>query len=199
MPGRLNPTQTLGESVRLLSEGGVVEAASVYAPPDTEVRLFEDAVCIIGLACYHTWADLEANWHAAQAAMVERMSEHMRRSDPKSWDGYLALLTPDASASKKAVHDIKHDMTRVRKLVAPGQRLKVLADVRTALMPVLPISMSGVEAPRVRLGRHTAEALVARGVDQGLAQAASAAFVENRPLLEAIYRHRVSAAPGSNP
>ena len=129
------------EAARLLLEGGFVEAPTVPVDPTTDIRMFEDALCIVGLVCYSTWSKLEAGWMAAQTAMVTRISEHMSRSDPKSWDGYLALITADEPAKYQSIHQIKYDTQRLRKLVVSGRDLKTFS-VKRSLLPVLPFDFS---------------------------------------------------------
>ena len=133
------------EAARLLLEGGFVEAPTVPVDPTTDIRMFEDVRCVVGLVCYSTWPKLEAGWMAAQAAMITRISEHMTRSDPKSWDGYLVLITADEPAEYLGIHQIKYDTQRLRKLVVSGRDLKVFS-VKRSLLPVLPFDFSCLEA-----------------------------------------------------
>ena len=190
MPRALEASQVLGEATRLLREGGYSQAGSVIAAPEFELRIFEDARSIVGLVHYRTWEELEANWPAAQAAMVERISEQVRRNDPKSWDGYLVLFTLDESARAESVAQVKNDTSRLRKLVATGRELKTVAAVEKALLPVLPFDAADSLASARALTDRIPEMLEDRGIERSLATAAIKSFGENRSPMEGVWTWR---------
>ena len=83
---------------------------------------------------------------------------------------------------------IRYDTTRVRKLVATGEDLKVLGDVKRAILPLLPLSTIGLE-PFQDILAVLKEALAQRGIDQVDAQRVISAFSKNESVLLALYRN----------
>lgn len=187
MPGALEASQVLGEATRLLCDGGFSQASSANILPEFELRVFEDDRSIVGLVLYQTWEELESNWPAAQAVMVELMSEKVRPNDPKSWDGYLVLLTVDESARAGSVTKIKNDTSRLRKLVATGREMKTMASVKDALRPVLPFDMASSVASSTALTDRIPEMLEDHGIERSLATAAIMSFQENRSPMEGVW------------
>ena len=190
MPGTLEVSQVLGEATRLLCDGGFVEVDSVNISPEFELRVFEDDRSIVGLVLYQTWEELDANWSAAQAVMVELMSEKVRPNDPKSWDGYLVLLTVDEPARVEYVTRIKNDTRRLRKLVATGHELKTMASVQDTLLPVLPFNVTSSVASATALTDRIPEMLEDHGIERSLASAALRSFQENRSPMEGVWTWR---------
>ena len=190
MPGTLEVSQVLGEATRLLCDGGFFEADSVNISPEFELRVFEDDRSIVGLVLYQTWEELDANWSAAQAVMVELMSEKVRPNDPKSWDGYLVLLTVDEPARAECVTRIKNDTRRLRKLVATGHELKTMASVQDTLLPVLPFNVTSSVVSSTALTDRIPEMLEDHGIERSLATAALRSFQENRSPMEAVWTWR---------
>ena len=207
----LNSSQVIGEARRLLEEGGFTEADPIdmvysierhgadsegeEAPlvevvTSGEVLVFEDEYSIVGLSFYASWADLETGWERAQAEMVARISQHMRRADPKSWDGYLVLLTLDEAARAEAVAQVRHDTRRLRKLVATGRELTAMSAIGDMLLPVLPFRMADLGTERATLIARLPEMLEARGIDSSLAAAALTSFRQNRSPMEGIWSWR---------
>ena len=189
----LRASQILGEATRLLLEGGFREADTLHVQSSRELRIFEDSLCIVGLVYYQTWADLENTWLDAQAVMVEKISTHIRRSDPKAWDGYLVLFTLDEFPLVEAVSRIENNTNRLRKLVATGRELKTMASVEVSLLPVLPFNaITGNDETRGLLERIP-QMLEKLGIERSLANAAIESFQENRSPLEGVEswrRHR---------
>lgn len=203
MVSSLKPSQIIGEAKRLLAEGGFREATRksngknehqeaplVHEAPLSEVFLFEDERRIVGLILYASWSQLEENWDRAQAEMVARISEHLRRSDPKSWDGYLVLLTRDEPASLAAVARVRHDTRRLRKLVATGRELTTLSAIEDTLLPLLPFTKFKFETKRETLVDRLPEMLEAKGVAPPLAAAAQTSIRENRSPMDGIWSWR---------
>ena len=211
MAPSLKSSQVVGEAKRLLEESlftfaGHIEVGSAEEQRDTgdegseagfvdagssrEILVFEDARSIVGLVFYPTWAELEANWELAQAAMVVRISEHVRRADPKSWDGYLVLLTLDEPGPVDAVNRLRHNTHRLRKLVATGRELTAMAAVEDALLPVLPFKMPHTSTKRATLIDRLPKMLEDSGLDPSLTTAALASFRENRSPMAGIWSWR---------
>ena len=212
MAPSLRPSQVIGEARRLLQEGGFTEADPIEiihasehrgvvgdgeeAPLDVEtsaeILVFEDERSIVGLILYTSWADLAARWERAQAEMVARISQHLKRADPKSWDGYLVLLTLDGVASAEAVAQVRHDTRRLRKLVATGRELTAMSAIEDTLLPVLPFSVADIGTGRATLIDRLPEMLEAKGIDSSLAAAALASFRKNRSPMEGIWSWRTA-------
>ena len=211
MAPSLKSSQVIGEARRLLEEGGFTKADPIVMVPASERRgvggedeeallvevgtsreilVFEDERSIVGLILYASWADLAAGWERAQAEMVVRISKHVRRTDPKSWDGYLVLLTLDEAAPAEAVAQVSHDTRRLRKLVATGRELTALSAIEDTLLPVLPFKIAHFGTERATLIDRLPEMLEARGVDSSLAAAALASFRQNRSPMEGIWSWR---------
>ena len=190
MPGALEASQVLGEATRLLCDGGFSQASSANISPEFELRVFEDDRSIVGLVLYDTWEELESNWSAAQAVMVELMSEKVRPNDPKSWDGYLVLLTVDEPARAGSVTKIKNDTSRLRKLVATGREMKTMASVKDTLLPVLPFDVASSVASSTALTDRIPEMLEEHGIERSLATAAIMSFQENRSPMEGVWTWR---------
>ena len=190
MPAALEASQVLGEATRLLCDGGFSQARSANILTEFELRVFEDDRSIVGLVLYQTWEELESNWPAAQAVMVELMSEKVRPNDPKSWDGYLVLLTVGESARAGSVTKIKNDTSRLRKLVATGREMKTMASIKDALRPVLPFDVVSSVATSTGLTDRIPEMLEDHGIERSLATAAIMSFQENRSPMEGVWTWR---------
>ena len=101
------------------------------------VRVYEDEYSIVCVAIYETWADLDSHWMLDQANLIDLMSKNIVRADPKSWEGYIILLTPSivpSSEREKAIL-IQRDTRHVRKLFADGGELNEIDDVARLLLP----------------------------------------------------------------
>src|ERR1039458_7653169 len=96
----------------------------------SNARIFEDAYGIVAVVVHETWQDLLSHWIDAQAALVDLISARVGRSEPKSWEGYLVLLTPSVmeAGSESAAQAIRYDTSRVRKLVASGDEISHLVE-----------------------------------------------------------------------
>ena len=154
----------------------------------TEARIYEDAYSIVCIAVYETWAALSSQWHDDQASLVGLISKHFTRSEAKAWDGYLVLLTPSVvptTARQEAV-SIRRNTSHVRKLLGAGDELGTADAVRRTLLPLLPLQIQ--ETQRSSNVLHTLPPLLAsHGVDEEASRTAIAAFLEHRPIIEAIH------------
>jgi hypothetical protein len=164
--------------------------------PLSNARLYEDRYGIVAVVVYETWEHLRTDWPEAQGALVTFISRHISRSEPKAWDGYLVLMTPGirGSEGQEEWMRIRYNTSRVRKLIATGEELRTLADVRSTLLPVLPVEIE----------RHVIEldgsvlALVPpilekhKKVPPDAAEAVVAAFRQQRNMLKALHDHRAA-------
>ena len=153
-------------------------------------RFFEDTYGVVLLVVYETWNSLLDGWSEDQARLVDLMSAHMTRSDPKSWEGYLVLLcsaSPPADEHER-MQDIRYDISRVRKLIAAGEELRELADVERTILPLLPVSPPSELEPETSALDLLPELLEEEGIERGDSEALIEAYREQRPLLDAIHR-----------
>ena len=154
----------------------------------TEARVYEDAYCIVCIAVYETWSALSSLWRDDQSSLVGLISRHFTRTEAKTWDGYLVLLTPSVvpkTARQEAV-DIRRDTTHVRKLLAAGDELGTADVVGRTLLPLLPLESQDVQ--RVSSVLDTLPPLLAsHGVNEEAAKIAVEAFLDQRPIIEAIH------------
>ena len=186
----LNPTTLLASSAEFLTEAGyrLVAAESARDWQTANAKLFEDRYSLVGVVVYDTWRELAEGWPDAQARLVDTMATRLSRTEPKTWDGYVVLLTPGYSGTNsRNVSLIRYDTTRVRKFVATGEDLKALGDVKRALLPLLPLSTVRLEPFRDKLA-VLKEALATRGIAPDDAERVILAFSKNEPILLALYR-----------
>lgn len=190
----LTATDLLAAASGSLEEGGYtrVEETRLGVWPITGARLYEDAYSVVALIVYETWGELASGWANAQAALVELMSEHMTSADAKAWEGYLLLLTPAPSPAglDDEVSALRHDTSRVRKLVATGNELRNLSDVERALLPLLPLDAAlGVEAETSVLDLLP-DLLASPDIDRDAVRVVIASFSEQEPLVERLHEYR---------
>ena len=186
----LNPTTLLASSAQFLTEAGYRQVTSEAAAWHTaDSRLFEDAYSLVSVVVYATWGELVTAWPDAQARLVETMATRLSKTESKAWDGYVVLLTPGYSepSSGGTVSSIRYNTTRVRKLVAAGEDLQALEDVRRAILPLLPVAQIDLEPTRDML-TVLKEALAKRGIDREDAEQAIVAFSRDEPILPALCR-----------
>ena len=183
-------TTLVAEADSLLARAGfrAVDPSAAGTWRATEARVYEDAYSIVCIAVYETWADLSSLWADDQSSLVGLISRHFTRTEAKAWDGYLVLLTPSvvpASARQEAV-DIQRNTLHVRKLFAAGDELRTLGDVQRTLLPLLPLEGQEMERPSNVL--DTLPGLLAlHEVDEEVSEVAIAAFLDQRPIIEAIH------------
>ena len=155
----------------------------------SHVRLFEDPYSLAAVVVYDTSLELFSRWPDAQAALVDVVSERLARTEAKAWDIYLVLLTPAfvGDVATRDVNTIRFDTSRVRKLVATGDELQTLEDVKRTVLPLLPVSPVVLAPPRDVLDQLV-DALAARGIDREDVRRIANAFAKNEPLIAALKR-----------
>ncbi len=193
MVSSLNQSQTVGEATRLLQDAGFQQAEPVDLEPTGELRVFEDARSVVGVVFFRSWTELASDWPSAQAALVDRISSQFRRSDAKSWDGYLVLLTSDEEPTAEAVAEVRRDTSRLRKLVGTGSDLTSIESIAGVLLPVLPLELEGAESMQSSLLERIPAMVEAYGVEPELAAAAIASFEVNRSPMEGITAWRAES------
>lgn len=189
-PAALTPTDLIAASSSILA------AAGYQAVDDAEwntatTRLYEDVYGIVGMAVFSTCSELLRSWPDLQASLVGVMSQKVGRAESKAWDGYLVLLTPGVAPSDDLeIEDIRYDTTRLRKLIATGEDLMTAGDVEQLLRPLLPLRFEqGALSSRSALDLIPG-ILADKGIDREIAADVVRSFVDRKPLIETIHRHR---------
>lgn len=190
----LTTTQILAAASEVLVGSGYVEVASAGEPGSAgDSRTFEDAYSIAAVHAFDTWAQLAEQWPRAQGQLVELISAHLRLPEPKAWDGYIVLLTPDVlpPEEKLALAAIRNDTTRVRKLVASGEELTALSGIHDALLPLLPLRTEQCHTVAAGPLEHLPELLEEAGVPRRVVEDVVDAFNNNESILERIHESRM--------
>lgn len=190
----LTVTQLLAATSEVLGASGYSEGEPARIgddlPPTS--RIFEDPYGIVSVRGFATWRQLADQWHLAQGELVDLISTYLRTPEPKAWEGYLVLLTPAVVPPDEQVYlnDIRHDTTRVRKLVATGDDLDTVGDVSGTLLPLLPLDVATSEATRAGPLERLPELLTAGGINASLTRIVLDAFLANESILERLYSVR---------
>ena len=151
-------------------------------------RLFENEYSIVGLAAFETCGDLLKSWPDVQGTLVDVISRYIGSQESKSWDGYLVLLTPGlAPSDADAIEAVRYNTTRLRKLVATGDDLKMSADVSRVLRPLLPL-----QSERTDLGLESVldllpKLLAADHIPENVTRLLVDAYKKHGPMLEQLH------------
>jgi hypothetical protein len=153
-------------------------------------RFFEDEYRVVMLLVFDTWADLRESWAKGQSSLVELISIHMTKAIEKSWDGYLVLLTldPCPPSRRGELDEIRYDTFRVRKLVAAGDEIRSLADVRRVLLPLLPIETEILSEDDTSALDVLPGLLAEEGIEPEATELLLGAFRERTSLIDALHR-----------
>ena len=157
----------------------------------TSTRVYEDPYCVVGVAVYDTWEDLFDRWFEDQSTLVQLISGHFTRKDPKAWDGYLVLLTPSVVGTneRRDTEIIQRDTRHLRKLLAHREGFSSVDDVRRILLPLLPIDEQ-VATQAINALDSLPELLASRGFDKEAVQVAVTAFREGQPIVAQVHAYR---------
>jgi hypothetical protein len=190
----LTSSNLLAAASDILASGGyqLVDPPRVERWPITSARLLEDSYGVVAVVVYETWADLATGWPTAQGALVELMSAYLTSAEPKAWEGYLVLLTPSVlpHASRLEAMNIRHDVTRVRKLLATGDELSTLADLERVLLPLLPLNIESTLEEQESVLDVLPTLLARRGLAEDAMALLIDSFRRNEPLIERLHTHR---------
>lgn len=187
----LAPVEIMATASRALLDGAY-ELIKTFPDWNTaSSRLFEDEYNIVGVSVFDTCAELLSAWPDLQGSLVDVISRRVSRTENKSWDGYLVLLTPGIAPSGIAeLEAVRYNTTRLRKLVATGSELRARADVERTVSPLLPLSYaSGIQSPHSALALLP-DLLAAKRVTKETTQALIDAFLDQSPLLERLHELR---------
>lgn len=187
----LTPTQLVAAATEFLHDGGYTSVVD-QVPDSGNFRVFEDPYGIVAVHVYDTWGDLKRGWPDAQAGLVELMSTHLTRPEPKAWEGYLVVMCPTPVAAEDAdtLTAIRYDTNRVRKLVATGDELETVQDVRSALLPLLPLDVEPPSGMKVGLLDRLPDLLAEYGIEQPITRVVVEASQANASILERLHEFR---------
>lgn len=185
-------TDLIAAASQVLLEGGYRQingGVPEWSTPTS--RLFEDEYSVVGLNTFETCKELLQTWPDVQAVLIDVISRHVGSEESKSWDGYLVLLTPGLAPSEsEAIEAVRYNTTRLRKLVATGDDLKLPTDVERVLRPLLPLGPEranlGQESPLDLLPRL----LAAQHIPEEVTRVVVDAFRQQSPLLEQLHQQR---------
>jgi hypothetical protein len=104
---------------------------------------FEDDVVFGLLYVFRDVPALLSGWSAAQKSGILRLAPQLRMSREKAWNIYTVFLTSSDAKPEQAyeIDRIEEDLSSARKIARAG--VKSAADLRRALLPLLPIRSSG--------------------------------------------------------
>jgi hypothetical protein len=191
MTPSLTLSQMTAAAVEALQSGGYSIVADVTSGAAL-VRVFEDPYGIVGVTGFETWRDLAGGWSDAQAEMTIFMARHLSRPDPKAWEGYLVLLTPQPTPLHHAdeAASIRYDTSRLRKIVITGDQAAAISDVERRLAPVLPLQIGTRTEVGPTLLEQLPGLLEADGIDPQITRLVVDAFVSNQPIVERVHEGR---------
>ena len=184
----LSTLQLVARATEVLEENGY-HRVSVPSEWPAASRVFEDPYGIVAVHVFDTWRELDASWSAAQGLLVDLISANIARPEPKAWEGYLALLTGAELLEEdhQALADLRYNTNRLRKLVATGQDLATLDDVRTALLPLLPLDPERPDSSEAGLLARLPGLLEEDGIDRRATETAIDAFLRNESVMERLH------------
>jgi hypothetical protein len=184
----LSATQLMAAATEVLVENGYRRIETPKEWPAAS-RLFEDEYGIVTLRVYDTWQRLRDEWNVAQGELVDLMSSRLGRPDPKSWEGYLVLLTVANApeAQRREVVDLRYNTNRLRKLVATGLELETVDDVHTALLPLLPLNLEPPSTSGAGLLDRLPDLLAEDGIDPVVTETAVSSFLHNESIMEGLH------------
>lgn len=196
MAQQLTGTQLLAAATEVLTTGGYREALIPTIDPQGTgaSRLFEDAYGIVAIHVYESWRQLTEKWYVAQGQLVDLMSEHLTRPEPKAWEGYLVLLTPGLlpPTERTRINELRYDTNRVRKLVATGDELATLDGVRSTFLPLLPLAIEQPASGQSGLLARLPELLAANDVPADLTRIVVDAFQANDSIVDRLHSARMA-------
>ena len=187
----LTPIEITAAVSRCLEQGGYAQIPEErLGTAAGRGRFYEDSYGVVLVVVFETWASLADGWSDDQGRLIELISAHMTRVDSKAWEGYLVLLCPASppAEERNRLQEIRYDITRVRKLIAAGSELMVLADVERAILPLLPVSAPSVIETEASALDLLPDLLEGQGITRADSRALIEAFCKQRPLMEAIHK-----------
>lgn len=188
----LTPTNLLAAASEVLAVGGYQQIVGRFSEWQTPTsRLFEDEYNVVAIVVFDTCEELLQAWPDLQGSLVELISRHVGKEEPKSWDGYLVLLTPGLAPSQDAeIEAVRYNTTRLRKLVATGEDLRSPTDVERVLRPLLPLGQEQAKLSQQSALDLLPKLLADQGIPEQTTRLLVDAFREQSPLLERLHQQR---------
>jgi len=144
-------------------------------------------------AATQTCQELTQTWPELQGSLVGVISERVGRTESKSWDGYLVLLTPAiAPSTDDEIEAIRYDTTFLRKLVATGTDLGDAGDVERLLRPLLPLNPIVSLISQASVLEMLPELLAQQGVPHSTTTLLIEAYAAQKPLMEELHKSRTA-------
>jgi hypothetical protein len=194
MGDQLTTTEIIGQVKRTLRDSGYDQHRKPPTRWDTSSHLlYEDDYGIVGIVVYESVSSLLTEWTTAQGALVHVMSEHVTRSQPKSSEGYLVLLTGDApqegreQSVNQEINLIRYNTSRVRKLVGTGPSLNTVDDVSHILNPLLPLEVRDGSKEEVSVLDLLPELLAAEDIPEEITKAVIEAHLQLNSPIDALH------------
>lgn len=191
MVDELSGTQLLAAASDVLGGSGYVSATMPSYDHATAYmsRVFEDRFGIVAVCIFESWGRLVDEWPEAQGQLVDLMSEILRRPEPKAWEGYLVLMTPGLMPPGEGtiIYGIRADTNRVRKLVAAGDELGTLEDIRNFLLPLVPLELDESLSGESDLLGSLPELLQEQGVAARVTSIVLQAFAGNASIFQHLH------------
>jgi hypothetical protein len=190
----LTPTDLIAASSNVLETGGYQPIRRGFPEwSTTTTRLFEDKYNVVGVAVFTTCAELLRSWADLQGSLVGVISQQVGHAENKAWDGYLVLLTAGMAPSGDSdIDDIRHDTTRLRKLVATGEDLNAPGDVERLLRTLLPLRTEQSSISQGSAFDLLPDLLAEHGIHRDTTTVLVKSFSDQKPLMEALHRNRGS-------
>lgn len=186
----LTTTQLLAEAKTTLASNGFTEVTlyRLQGIDSSNQCIFEDSYSLVAIVAFELWSNLIDEWHKAQTSFVELTSNHISEKEKKIWDCYLVLWTPDMApmdqGDKKKT--IRYDTGRVRKLIASGEDIREIADVKIALLPLLPIGENFCRSSEASVLDRIPDLLKSDELTKETIKLVIDAFEKQEPLFECI-------------
>lgn len=166
-------------------------------PPSTpklsraELRLFEDPYGIVGVAGFERCSHLLEDWDEVQGRVANAIADRLGRDEPKAWDGYLVLLTPEVPPpdAERSVMKIQYDTSLLRKFVSTGASAKTIADIDRLLAPLLPIRVGVDRKSGGNLLDSVPDLLGSVGLEPSMGEAVIQAFVHEESVPVTVHRY----------
>jgi hypothetical protein len=191
MATELNATQVLAAATQILGDSGYIAADLPMGESSARFssRFFEDRYGIVSVCVFETWSSLLEEWPAAQGELVALISETLRRPEPKAWEGYLVLMTTALmpEGDRTSINRLRADTNRVRKLVTSGDDLATLEDIRTFLLPLVPLELDASLARQEDLLQSLPSLLLEHGVQTEVTQRVLEAFADNESIFKRLH------------
>lgn len=157
---------------------------------------YEDKYSLVAVWPFETYPELLDSWLQAQQHVLDLIGQAFAVDEPKSWDGYLILVTSAQGPEEDSasVASIRSDTRRLRKIVVTQSDLPQIAhdaislrsSLRSLLAPVLALSFDD-KAQRVDPFSGLAERLSLDEMAGANLVAVLEAYREGRPVMQALH------------